>query len=342
MNILIFNIIKYFRLAASKLDAAALVPYTTFAALIIMFACPMSPIVKIVYGDTIFYKCAPAEGKIKIKILYNMMSGYNEKQRMSIINKMKKRSYKYAGSSYALLKYNSAGYLINSKTNTQYCFIANKKYSIKIGAVVANKNANGQCGAWSTHFIEIKLYNDKTKTVVLKKTILSSCGSNTAISKILVNVFDSPAKIRIENERLDGLPFLKQNDSLIKNIAISYYPVGISVNGSNHIWITDRHYLIKLNNKGKILLKRKFNGYLGPIITYCVNRICNIWVGESPKYQRWIQKEKSYGPGKIIELNSLGKIIKTINIKSDPTAMTIDNLGNIWVANGLEITEILK
>lgn len=266
------------------------------------------------YGDTLFYKCNAATGKIDFKALY-WLSQYSKEQQANLRHSVESRGYKNVGKH--LLTYNSHGYLVSSETQTMDCRIRDKDFVISIGTQPGNVNAMGSCGAWSTHWIAI---SERGKQI-LPMTTLSSCQGNRVIYRITINTTTTPPKIKILKTDINDFraKVFRSSAKIIRphNIDLGITTSSIAV-GANSIWIAqdESETITQLSRAGAVIGAYHIDGH--PLA---------LAVGPHGDIISLVGRKSLES---IITLNRSGQEISSVAAPQNPTAIFVTKNNEIW------------
>ncbi|AEE14093.1 hypothetical protein Thena_0453 [Thermodesulfobium narugense DSM 14796] len=297
----------------------------------------------------LFYKCNP-NGELEFKNLYFYTQNEQDKK-ISTIESLQQAGYKNLGGPDELLIKDSRGFVTSTKTINLSCKIRDFTYNITVGAMTGNPNPVGQCGAFSSHWIEI----EKGNSTILPKTVLQTCNSQSAISKITINsagqiqvyktnpysqsgsanpmdtnkkrtiyvgqtpdaiATDNFGNIWVSNYQSQNIAKINQ-DGEVDLFNLKGSPTNIAVDSYGNVFVIVEDSIIKLTQEGKIIGTYKIADGLNYIFIDPQN---NVWVDD-------------WKDGKIFKLNENGNITKTYQASYGAYQIIMDKSNNLWVAS---------
>ncbi|MGC9168989.1 MAG: hypothetical protein ACP5GK_08800 [Desulfurella sp.] len=306
--------------------------------------------------DYLFYKCNNKELKIKALYFYTQNTQINK---FNIIQSLEKSGYKNLGSPSQLLIRNNNGFVISSKLLNLSCKMRGFAYKITIGSMAGNPNPAGQCGAFNSHWVIIT----KNNKVILPKTLLQSCNSQSAISEITLNPNGQIQVYRTnpysQSESINPIDLNKN-----RTIYVGQAPDAIATDQFGNIWVANyqSQNIAKINQEGKVDyfdLKGSptsiaIDSY-GNVFTIVKNSVIKLtqegkiagiykisdglnYVLIDPKNNIWVDDWKN---GKVYKLNENGNIIDTYQAGNGAYKMAIDKAGNLWIVASYDHLMIL-
>lgn len=305
--------------------------------------------------DYLFYKCTPQKVELKSMYFYTQNEQINK---FSTIQALEKSGYQNFGSSHQLLIKNKNGWFVSTQVIKMECKLGAHTYQITVGSVAGNPNPMGQCGAFSSHWVMIA----KDNKMLLPKTILESCSSQSAISDITVglngkvnitrtNPFSSQSNLTnksfnlymgksftlIATDKFGNIWLADYQDRYILKINqtrifsgtyISAHPISIASDSIGNVFVlAENGYVFKLDQKERITAIFKTLSNPGSIFIDPYN---NIWVD-------------SWQSGRLLKLNEKGVILNSYETGAGDGAgkMVMDKAGDLWITMAYAPLEIL-